>query len=166
MKYAIHMMSILAVVAFLFCGHYCVASYFKSRQLKAQAETIAVRTRLLKHQVGELEQKVRILNRVQHFVDSAQAHRLTPERWSVYDVQIQDALAYQEMARIVEQCTHNKDLYFKPISLHAAVGQANKLDASPEEAGEMEPVPLAEDADSDGPEDVALALQGSFLVRH
>ncbi len=164
MKNSVYVMSGLAVFAFLLSGHYGVTSYFNSRHLKAQAETITVRTRLLKHQMGELEQKARTLDRVQHFMDSARAQRLAPENWSVYEVQIQDAVAYQELAQIVAQCAHNRDLYFKPISFHAAVDQDK--DASPDKEDSMEPVPLGADSTDDGPADVALALQGRFLVRH
>lgn len=165
MKYRAYMITGLAVVAFLLGGQYGVTSYFNARHLKARAETMTVSTRLMKHQVGELEQKARILNRVQHFMDSAHSQRLTPDNWSAYDVQIQDVVAFQELAQIVEQCVHNKDLYYKPISFHVAVGQDK--DASSELEGSMEPVPpLSADAVTDGPTDVSLALQGTFLVRH
>lgn len=164
MRFGIYIYTICAVAAFLFSGNYGLNSYFKSRQLEVEAENLAVRTRMIKRQVSELEQKARILKRVGHFVKSAQDKGLTAENWSAYDVHIQEAMDYQELAQIVEQCIHNNDLYFKPISFHVAVGQNEE---SPKNAfDDVETVPVNADDQGDTSADVALALKGTFMVRH
>lgn len=164
MRYGIYLITICAVATFIISGHYGLNAYFKARQLKAQEENLTVRTRLMKRQVAELEQKMRVLKRVKHFVHSAKDLRLTPEHWSSYDVQIHDAIAYRELAQIVEQCIHNKDIYFWPTSLHVTVDP--KQNASDEVSEDFEPVPVIADSQQGQSSDVALSLQGTFWVRH
>jgi hypothetical protein len=165
MRYRIYIFTFCVLALFLFCGHYGLHSYIKARHLKAEAETLAVRTRLMKRQLGELQQKARILNRVSHFVDNTRKHKMTPENWVRYDVHIQDAMAFQELAQIVEQCIHNQNIYFKPISFHAAVNQQKQ--SGGDRFDGVEPVPVDADADTekDTKADVTLALQGTFMVR-
>lgn len=158
------MITICAVATFILAGHYGLKSYSKARHLKAEEEKLTVRTRLMKRQVAELEQKMRVLTRVKHFVRSAEDQRLTPEHWSAYDVQIHDAIAYQELAQIVEQCIHNKDIYFWPTSFHVTVDP--KQNASDEVNEDFEPVPVIADSQDGQSSDVALSLQGTFMVRH
>ena len=165
MRYGIYLWTFCALSAFLLSGHYGFKSYAKARQLKAASETMAVRARLMKRQVGELEQKARVLKRVNDFVGAAQDQRLTPEHWSMYDVEIHDALGYQELSRIVEQCIHNKDIYFRPISFHVTVDPRNQ-ESLTHKFEDIEPVPALADAQQGQSADVSLALKGTFLVRH
>lgn len=164
MRFGIYIYTICAAVVFLFCGHYGLHSYFKSHQLKVEAENLAVRTRIIKRQASELEHKARILKRVGHFVKSANDKGLTPDNWSTYDVHIQETLAFQELVQIVEQCIHNNNLYFKPISFHVAVGQDK--DSQQDAFGDIESVPVNADDQEGASADVALALKGTFMVRH
>jgi hypothetical protein len=153
-----------AMTAFLLCGHYGINSYFKARQLRAQAETLAVRTRLMKHQVGEMEQKVRVLQRVEHFMAQAKAFGLAPEQWSAYAVNIQEGMTFQKLSQIIEQCVHNKEIFFAPQGFHLALNQGQRPISGDEQAAQ--PVPLTADTAPDTASDVTLALQGTFMVRH
>lgn len=155
----------IAVSTFLGCGHFGVDAYVNARHLKAQSETIAVRTRLMKRQVGEMEQKMRVLQRVGHFVDRAKALHLDPQEWATYDVQIQDTMSYQTLSQIVEQCVHNKNIYFKPLAFHVAVNPGDALSSDVASKADQ-PVPLKADASEGNTADVSLALQGTFMVRH
>jgi hypothetical protein len=165
MKYDLLIFTLCALCAFSLCGHYGVTSYAKARQIKSESETIAVRARLMRRQVGELEQKARALDRVNRFVGKAESQRLTPEHWSSYEVDIHDTLAFKELSRIIEQCAHNQDIYFRPISFHVTV-DPNKEEVLPEKFENVEPVPAVGDADQSRSSDVSLALKGTFWVRH
>jgi uncharacterized membrane protein len=165
MKYGLYIFTLIALFVFLLCGHYGIRLYAKARQLKSASETMAVRARLMRRQVGELEQKVRVVKRVNAFVGKAKDQRLTPEHWSSYDVDIHDTMAYQELSHIIEQCAHNKDIYFRPISFHLTV-DPNKEEMPSEKFEDIEPVPAVEDADQSQASDVSLALKGTFWVRH
>jgi hypothetical protein len=159
-----YILTACAVAAVLLCGHFGIHSYFKARQLKAQAESIAVRTRLMKHQIGEMEQKMRILQRVAHFVKQAQDLRLVPGQWAAYEVNIQDVLTFQALSRIVEQCVHSKDIYFKPVAFNVALNHGATNPSGDESV--PQPVPMNADASEENASDVTLALQGTFMVRH
>jgi hypothetical protein len=163
MKYGTYIVTACAVVALVWSGQYAARSCFSARQLKAQSDILAVRNRIMKHQAGELEQKMRVLQRVKHFVDRAVEQRLSPDSWSTYEVNIQDAITYRELAQIVEQCVHNTDLYFKPIAFHATLDEKDNKD--PKLAEALEPVVLDTETLKDTPSDVALVLKGTFLVR-
>lgn len=165
MRYGTYIVTAGVLAALVFSGHYAFRSMVNASQLQSRADVLAVRTRTMRHQVGELEQKVRTLQRVNHFVQTADQQRLSPEHWSVYEVSIQDAVTFKELAQIVEQCSRNNDLYFKPIAFHVVLGQQPNA-ASAAEGGGAEPVVLDADAQDGKPSDVALALKGTFLVRH
>jgi hypothetical protein len=162
MKYSLFIITGIAAALFGAGLHMGADAYKDSRQLQAQAEGLTIRTRLMRHQLGELEQKVRVLDRVGGFVDQAASQRLTPQQWSVYEVNIQDALSFAELARIIEQCDHGEGLVFKPISFHVSVGGGQ---AEGDAGGPSKPLKRADDADS-APADATLELQGAFLVRH
>lgn len=115
--------------------------------------------------MGELEQKVRVVKRVNEFVGRAEDQRLTPGHWASYDVDINDTLAFKELSHIIEQCVHNKDIYFRPISFHVTV-DPKKEPALLEKYEDIEPLPAAADINEGEASDVALALKGTFWVRH
>ena len=164
MKYWSIIITGCAVAALLVTGHYAFRAYAGARQLQSQAEVLAVRTRTMRHQIGELEQKVRMFRRVEHFVKKAEEKGLTPEKWATYEVSIQDAVTFRELAQIVEQCAHNRNLYYRPIAFHAVVDQ--KKEMVPGDGHGMAPVVLNEADQDDVQSDLALALKGTFLVRH
>ena len=152
----------LMVLAFALSTHFGARAYFQARQLEVQVENMTVRTRLMKQQVGELEQKMRLIQRVNDFTGHARDLQLIPEAWARYDVNVQDALTFRELTQMVEQCVHNKDLYFMPVSFHVAVGQAGK---APDAQGrENNAVPA--DPNDAQPNDLVLSLKGAFFVRH
>ena len=161
MKYSLFIITGLAAALFGAGLHMGADAYTNARQLQAQAEGLTIQTRMMRHQLGELEQKVRVLNRVGDFVDQAAIRRLTPQQWSVYEVNIQDALSFAELTRIIEQCGHGEGLVFKPISFHVSVGGGR-----PEDEG-ANPSKSLKRANADSASaDAILELQGAFLVRH
>ena len=164
MRYGVYIIAFCAVTVFLVCGHLGLSSYQKARHLKAEVKSLTMRTRLMKWQVGELQRKTRILNRVNHFMERAEDEKLTPDKWSSYEVHIQDALAFRELAQIVEQCIHNQNVYFKPISFHAALSNEKRSEEGSFDT--VEPVPVDADTNVETSADVTLALKGTFVVRH
>ena len=164
MKYRTHIIAGCALAAFVLSGHYAARSHLEARQLKAQLDTLTVRTRIMRHQAGEREQKLRILQRVKQFVGNAEEQHLSPNDWSTYAVNVQDAVTFRELAQIVEQCVHSENLYYRPIAFHVAMGQDNN--SQPVQSEQIAPVVLDADSSDGKPSDVALALKGTFLVRH
>ena len=164
MKYRTHIIAGCALAAFVLSGHYAARSHFEARQIKAQVDALTVRTRIMRHQAGEREQKLRVLQRVKQFVENAEEQHLSPNDWSTYEVNVQDAVTFRELAQIVEQCVHNKNLYYRPIAFHVAMGQDNN--SQPVQSEQIEPVVLDADSSDGKPSDVAVDLKGTFLVRH
>jgi hypothetical protein len=116
-------------VALIFAAgsHFGFRAYFRARSLAVQVDNLTVRTRLMKQQAGELAQKLRLIQRVNGFVAHARNLRLTPDGWAKYDVNVQDAFSFRELARMIDQCVHDKDLYFVPLSFHVATSKAKNL---------------------------------------
>lgn len=144
-------------------SHYGAHAYFRAHRLEAQVENLTVRARLMKQQAGEQAQKQRLIQRVNGFVARARDLRLTPETWARYDVNVQDALSFRELARMIDQCAHDKDLYFVPLSFHVATGEAkNSSDAVGET---LKAIPRPGDEGTQRTADLALSLKGAFFVR-
>jgi hypothetical protein len=151
------------VLIFAAGSHFGVRNYFRACRLETQVENMTVRTRLMKQQMGEWGQKLRIIQRVNGFVDHARDLQLTPEGWAQYDVNVQDALSFRELARMIGQCEHNKDLYYLPLSFHVTTQQAkNASDAAGEE---LKAIARSGDASGQPAADLALSLKGAFFVR-
>lgn len=159
-----YLLTAIAVGAFLGCGHFGVQSFLIARQLQARAESMTVRTRLMKHQIGEMEQKLRVLQRVAHFVERAHELRLAPESWSTYEVNVQEAMTFEKLSHMIEQCRHGKDIIFKPTTFHVALHHGDGAAAGDSVAAT--PVPLDSNATKDDTSEVGLALQGAFVIRH
>lgn len=161
MKYSLFLITGLAVTLFIAGFHMGTVAYKQARQQMVRVEGMTTRIRTMRHQVGELEQKVRVLNRVGDFVDQVTARQLTPEEWSIYEVNIQDAMSFAELARIIEQCGHGDGLVFKPISFQVSVAGGRQED----DTGSLSSSVKRTDADN-VTMDATLKLQGAFLVRH
>jgi hypothetical protein len=162
MKYGLYTITIATTLLALFGARYGIRAYFQAQQMQTKVEVLTVRTRSLRHQVGELGQKVRVLNRVDQFMAQAASRGLLADQWSTYLVHIDDQVSFQALERIVEQCTHSKGLYFRPDSFHVAVGQPADADGRL-----VQHAAPSGGADGSGePADVVLGLQGAFLVRH
>jgi hypothetical protein len=153
----------LIAVLFAVSSHFGVEAYFQARQLEDRVAFMSAHTRLLKQQMGELEQKLRIVQRVDDFVGHARELQLTPDRWARYDVQVQDALSFRELSQMIEQCVHNKDFYYLPLSFHVATRKAR--DAAAAAAPELKVNPSSADATDKPPADLVLSLKGAFFVR-
>ena len=161
MKHRLFLISLLSVGMFVASGHFFARAYFQNRQLAAQAEIMTVRTRLMRQQIGELEQKMRVIQRVNHFVEHAGQLKLTPEQWTRYDVNVEDALTFRELSRMIEQCVHNKDLYYKPLAFQVTLGGQER---SPQD-GEAGSASTSRRTSNQLPTELKLNLKGAFFVR-
>lgn len=162
MKYKLYIITVCAFLLALFGARFGIQAYFNARQMRTKVEVLAVRTRSMRHQAGELEQKLRVMNRVNHFLEQAAKRGLSADQWSVYAVNIDDQVSFQSLGRIVDQCTHGNGLYFKPDVFHVAVGLPVDDNGRPVQSARP-----AENASGDGEAgDVVLGLQGAFMVRH
>lgn len=162
MKYKLYIITICATLLALFGARYGIRAYFHALKTGSQVEVMAVRTRSMRHQVGELEQKLRVMSRVNHFLEQAAMRGLSADQWSVYAVNIDDQVSFQSLDRIVDQCTHSTGLYFKPKALHVAVGPPVDDSGRPVQSAR----PAANASGDSGAADVVLGLQGAFIVRH
>ena len=153
----------LTALIFAVGSHFGVRAYFRAASLAARVENMTVRTRLMKQQAGERAQKLRFIQRINGFVAHARDLHLTPEEWARYDVNVQDSFSFRELARMIDQCVHDKDLFFVPLSLHVTAGKAKDASDAAEEISRA--VPNPGDAGTQPTADLALSLKGAFLVR-
>jgi hypothetical protein len=162
MNIKITIITVVAVALVLTSANFGIKAFMRARQLQTDTEVLAVRTRTMRHELGELEQKLRVMQRVGYFMDRAALQGLSVDRWSVYEVNVQDQLSFKELGRVIEQCEHTKDIYFKPASFHITVGP---IEAQKNTSATIPP-PIADGSADGGPADVLLGLKGAFLVRH
>jgi hypothetical protein len=164
-RYSLYILTAGIVALVLASLHFGMQSYFNARRLQSELEIMTVRTRTMRVQLGELEQKRRALNRVQHFISQASAMGLNEDRWSRYAVNVEAPLSYAELGRVVEQCTHSRDVYFKPVFFHVAQGQSENGAQTGDATMARRPQSLQR-SQSEAPSDVILGLKGVFMVRH
>lgn len=164
-RFSLYILTVGIVALVLASLHFGLRSYFSTRRLQSELEIMTVRTRTMRVQLGELEQKRRALNRVEHFISQAAAMGLTEDRWSRYAVNMEAPLSYAELGRVVEQCTHSRDVYFQPVFFHVALGQSETGAQTGDAVMKHRPQNL-QGFQSEAPSDVILGLKGVFMVRH
>ena len=102
---------------FLIAAYFFLTAYNRYAIRQEKKEVLTVRVRILKQQKRETERKKRIISRVNDFINRARSLGLEKNRWSVYDINIDEPVTFFEMEQILEQCENSSVYYFKPISL-------------------------------------------------
>jgi hypothetical protein len=114
-------------------------------------DQIKRQVRLLTTQKNELILKQRLLTATNQFIKMADLAGLSPDRWTVYDINLQEAVGFDKADQILNQCVNSKVAYFQPLSLQIKIPQkqmrGNKT---------IEP---------DLKEDLTLSVQGKFIAR-
>lgn len=161
------LMAVVAAAA-IASGRFFLNAFWHLEGLEAQTSRMSARVRMIKRQAIELNQKVKIIQRVQQFMDEARQRSMTPDQWSVYEVDLQGGVTFAELARIVEQCDSRSGIYFQPAFFHVQSLTTDDPDQSRPEAVSSLPAAAQHDA-ADGPApesgDVRLSLRGAFVVR-
>ncbi len=148
-----HMITVILAIAFVIVGHFFLRAYDHFAASLERVTMLNKKADLFRLKKKEVDRKNRILLKVGHFIDKAGVMGLEPKNWAFYDVNIQDAVSFPEMEKILEQCTNSRSAYYKPISLHiktVASDGVRKTGRSPE----------------DRTGDLLITLNGKFVARH
>lgn len=151
--------AILALVflAVAFSGIKTFRSYSVQKQ---KANTLAIKLRLYKQELKEKERKLRILSRVNAFVDRAEKLGLTEDRWSIYNVNISEPVTFDGMEQILNACSHSRKYFFKPAMFHVQKAETDRA------TREQKPSTSTSADSMDTVEaDLFLSLKGAFVVR-
>ena len=121
-------------------------------------EALSVRQRFLSHQVAERVRQNQIIANVNQFVERAQRLGLTRDRWSVYEVDLNEALTFGQLAQILDVCINTPAYYFTPINMRLRVGENTDGQAT-------DPTVATGKNAQAGEGDVLLSLTGAFYAR-
>lgn len=111
------------------------------------------RVRLVSAKKNELILKQKILDQTRQFISTAHSVGLSPARWTVYDVNLNEAVSFDQADQIISQCTSSQMAYFQPLSLQIKMIPKNMTSSH-----------------KDGSEslmtgDLTLSVQGKFVAR-
>jgi hypothetical protein len=140
------------VAAFFGLGvHVFVQAYSGYLRQSKSYDQIKREVRLLTTQKNELILKQRLLKATDQFVKMAASAGLSQDRWTVYDINLQEAVGFEKADQILSQCVSSRVAYFQPLSLQIKIPQkqthGNKI------------------AEPDLKEDLTLSVQGKFIAR-
>ncbi|SRR6056297_1607668 len=113
------------------------------------ATTLDRHLRLLKSSEERYHRYMRYVDRAGAFVARARRAGAVASAWDRYDVSLQEAVAFDELATLLNQADHGPAYYFQPALLDVRVTGAGPDEGT---AGE-------------GTGDARLTLQGAFLVK-
>ena len=131
--------------------HIFVQAYSGYLRQSKSYDQIKREVRLITTQKNELILKKRLLKATNRFIKTADLMGLSPDRWTVYNINLQEAVGFDKADQILNQCVNSKVAFFQPISLQIKIPQkqtrANKT------------------TEPDVKADLTLSVQGKFLAR-
>lgn len=104
--------------------------------------------RLLKDSEDAYHRYMGYIDRADTFVARAQRADAVASAWDRYDVSLQEPMAFDELATILNQADHGPAYYFQPALLDIRLARTGGREGADESAG-----------------DARLTLQGAFLVK-
>ena len=113
----------------------------------------------MERQEKALALKIHTLNEVQHFMDRAASLGLEKEKWTYYDVNIQEPVSFPEMEQILDQCNNSGAAFYKPISLHIKKTTSESVNAGQRVSNQ------SAKSRSGAKADLLITLNGKFLAR-
>lgn len=153
----------MLAVFFFIAAYFFLTAYNRYAVRQEKKEALTVRVRILKQQQREAERKKRIISRVNDFMNRAGSFGLEKNRWSVYDINIDEPVTFFEIEQILNQCQNSSAYYFKPISLYAKTPQ--KSDKNRESDKKKTKKTTSADSRETREGDIMLTLRGAFVVR-
>ncbi|MBN1381453.1 MAG: hypothetical protein JXA41_07250 [Deltaproteobacteria bacterium] len=145
---------LLSACLFFTAGRDYSADYKKLQALKDKLHFITI-------QQKELRQKKRLMSRVESFVKRTTSWGLVKDRWTFYDVEIEEPMTFNKLEKILNQTLGTSSYFYKPTALHLNTNvQAYK---KPDQNQQPE---RSADSTSVGEQDVIVKLKGAFLVQH
>ena len=154
------MTGVLAVL-FLLAGRSFLADYSRYGVNQEKKAALTRQVSVLKQQQSARVRKERVIAKVNRFVNQATSLGLEKNRWSVYEVSVEESVSVPEMEQILKQCSNAASHYFKPISFHLK----SLRGTSGQKGGAGEPVQVAAGAAGIKRGDILLTLRGAFVVR-
>jgi hypothetical protein len=124
-------------------------------------QTLKGELRLTMIQQKELKRKKRILTHVANFVKRATSYGLEKDRWTYYDVEIEEPMTFHKAEQILSQTLNTSSYFYKPMELHM-----NTDVTSYKKPGKDQPSVRSADSKSIDGQDVVVKLKGAFLVQH
>ena len=140
------------VAAFFGLGvHVFVQAYGGYLYQSKSYDQVKKQVHLLTTQKNELLLKQRLLKATDQFVKMAALAGLSQDRWTVYDINLHEALGFDKANQILNQCVSSKVAYFQPLSLQIKIPQKQTHDNKTTEP--------------DVNADLTLSVQGKFIAR-
>lgn len=142
----------IAAVFFLAAVHGFFTVYNDYCQATERVERLERRFRILKIRTGEITRNRLVLDKTAQFYQKASQLWLVPEKWHVYTVNFDTDASYQDLERILAQCTNTDAFYFNPQSLSVTAPEPPKQPSGTTSGGKPD-------------ESVKVRLSGRFIAR-
>jgi hypothetical protein len=153
------MTGILAMLLFIAVRSFLIG-YDRYVVYQNKKTVLTCRANQLNRQQNKRKQKMHTVLRINRFVNNIKSLGLEKEKWAVYHVEIQDAVTFTEIKKILMQCSNAAFRYFKPVSFHMKYLKAT------ENKGEMGNTrKISEMALKNKTGDILMTLKGAFVVR-
>jgi hypothetical protein len=131
--------------------HIFVQAYSGYLRQSGIHDQLKTQVRLVTTQKNELILKQRLLDETHQFIKMADFAGLSAAKWTVYDVNLQEAVDFSKADQILNQCASSKVAYFHPQSLQIKIPQKQ--------------IEGKENTEPDIKEDLTLSVQGKFVVK-
>ncbi|MBN2514955.1 MAG: hypothetical protein JXC33_02865 [Deltaproteobacteria bacterium] len=141
------------------CVFFTVFNNYSSDHKKLQA--LKGELRVIMIQQKELKRKKRIVTRVANFVKRATSYGLEKDRWTYYDVEIEEPMTFHKAEQILSQTLSTSSYFYKPMVLHM-----NTDITTYKKPEQNQPSGRSADSKSIDGQDVVVKLKGAFLVQH
>lgn len=138
---------------------FTVFNNYSSDHQKLQA--LKGELRLIMIQQKELKRKKSILTHVANFVKRATSYGLEKDRWTYYDVEIEEPMTFHKAEQILSQTLNTSSYFYKPMALHM-----NTDVTSYKKPEQVQPSGQSADSKPIDGQDVVVKLKGAFLVQH
>ncbi len=150
----------LIVMLLLIGGRFFLTGYKRYVVNQDKKAVLTCRANLLNQQQSDRKQKMHNILRVNRFVNNAKLLGLEKRRWAVYNVDIQDAVTFTEMKKVLMQCSNATFRYFRPVSFHI-----KSLKATHNNAGIGNKYETSGMTFENKTGDILMTLKGAFIVR-
>jgi hypothetical protein len=158
------LVTMMLTVFFLAAVFYSLTSYDRYQKLNQKHELLSTRVNALIKNKREAERNRSIHASVNRFVEKKRALGLEKDKWSILEVDLDTKVTFEEIAHLIDQCSHSSTYYFRPDELGLTSG-SSKAETAPHESASRG-ADRIQDAQSQNASqsDMQLTLKGAFII--
>ena len=165
-----HIINGALAIVFCFACHFFMTAYIGYTVKYKKLELLRGQERFVKNQLKELEEKKKVIEKTNNFIDQANESGLTKDQWDLFFVSLKDEpLSFLKLETILNQTSNSHQYYFKPDSFSIKTLGLKNSTAKEDQNGETSQLSEASQPINPGAgltgSDVIISLKGHFLVK-